>query len=144
MWSRMHHLMTWLEPPAIDSWMGQNFSSCTRFTPTRCLWAGQTPVIVVPVVHPWNIEHKFIFTQETRLHYAPQSDIIYTICYVRWQLVCLRIYVQQVIGFFIDTKICLQKYVVGILVYCKRISVANVSVFRDKVCVSKWKREQRN
>jgi len=38
--------------PAIDSWMGQNFSSCTRFTPTRCLWAGQTPVIVVPVVHP--------------------------------------------------------------------------------------------
>jgi len=100
-------------------------------------------VDVVPVVaglythNQRNIESKFVFTQETRLNYAAQSDIIYIIWYVRWELVSLGIYVQQEIGFFINTKICLQEYVVGILLCCKSISVANISTFRDKVCSSK-------
>ena len=58
-----------------------------------------------------NIEYNFIFTQETRLNYVAQSDIIYIIRYVRWELVFLRIYAQQEMGFCygyksLSTKIC--------------------------------------
>jgi len=91
-----------------------------------------------------NIEYNFIFTQETRLNYVAQSDIIYIIRYVRWELVFLRIYAQQEMGFCygyksLSTKICGRYITVyyGILRYCKRISVANTSTFRDNVCFGK-------